>query len=310
MTPRLALAAALGTLAAASAATAAVVPPVRGSALGNDVPLKAYASIAPPVQLFADAITARVAVVADTKWIDPALLRVTTHFAPYEPVRRPSVLRLGGGRFLQVTWTWTLRCLTGACVPRTPPSDRARVFRFPPARIDYLAAQPARRFRIRAAFPAVEIVSQLSPGVVSYLDRHRALHWQAPLMPVAAPSYRVSPGLVFALALALAGVAALAGLALAARLALSFRRPVPVEEPATPAAPTLERALALFFWARDHGDETLQRKALERVASELPTDVRDLSETAHALAWSPGAPEDRDVEAISERARGRPEGGA
>ena len=46
----------------------------------------------------------------------------------------------------------------------------------------------------------------------------------------------------------------------------------------------LERALALFFWAGQQGDETLQRKALERVAAELPFDVANLSDETRELA--------------------------
>ncbi len=297
--------AALAALATAAPA-AAFLPSVHGSAVGDDVPLKAYASITPPVHLFADAITARVAVVADTKWIDPRRLRVTADFRPYQPVQQPSVLRLGSGRFLQITWSWTLRCLTAACVPHTPPSDEVHVFTFPAAHIDYDGLEPKRHYGITAAFPKVEVVSELSPGVISYLELHGILHWQAPLAPVAAPTYRLSPGLLFWLSLALAGVAAAAGLLVAGRWALSFRR-VPEVAPPAPPATTLERALAVFFWAREHGDETLQRKALERVANELPPEVRELSETAHALAWSPDTPEDEDVQALSEGARGRPD---
>ena len=51
-----------------------------------------------------------------------------------------------------------------------------------------------------------------------------------------------------------------------------------------------------------HGDETLQRKALERVADELPVEVHDLSEMYREFAWAPETPEDRDVQAISEQA--------
>jgi len=294
--------AALAVLLVTAAPAAAWLPSVRGSAVGDDVPLKAYASITPPVHLFADAITARVAVVADAKWVDPRRLRVRADFRPYEPMQRASVLRSGSGRFLQITWTWTLRCLTAACVPHAPPSDEAHIFHFPSAHIDYFGVEPRRHYGITAAFPAVKVVSQLSPGVIAYLVNHQVLHWQAPLTPVAAPTYRLSPELVFWLALALAGAAAATGLLIAARWALSFRRVAPVDAPAPPAT-TLERALAVFFWAREHGDETLQRKALERVASELPPEVRELSETAHALAWSPDTPEDEDVQAISERAR-------
>ena len=65
---------------------------------------------------------------------------------------------------------------------------------------------------------------------------------------------------------------------------------------------SLEQALTLFFWAGRHGDETLQRKALERVAAELPIDVSNLSDETRELAWSPELPEEDEVEAISERA--------
>ncbi|MBV8563081.1 MAG: hypothetical protein JOZ56_08325 [Actinobacteria bacterium] len=303
MRRRLVLAVALLALAAAAPA-AAFLPTVRGSALGQDKPLKAYASIAPVVHLFADPITARVAVVADTKWIDPKAVRVRASFKPYESTQGPEVLQLGSGRFVQITWTWTLRCMTARCVPKTPPSDEVHVFRFPPAHVEYVA--PGRRFSLTAAFPAVKAVSQLTPGIVAYLKKNNVLHWQAPITPVAAPSYRVSPGLVFWLAILLAGAAGAGGLWLTGRWALSFRRPPEAVAHAAPAT-TLERALALFFWAREHGDETLQRKALERVADELPPEVRELSETAHALAWSPDTPEDDDVQALSEGARSRPE---
>src|SRR4029077_9603703 len=89
-------------------------------------------------------------------------------------------------------------------------------------------------------------------------------------------------------------------LSLATRWALQFR-PSRAAEDAFRSS-SLERALTLFFWARAHNDETLQRKALERVADELPFDVRELSETARALAWSPETPEEEEVQEISEKA--------
>ncbi len=295
--------AAVAVALVAAAPAAAFLPPVpTGSAVGDGVPLKAYASITPTVHLFGDAITAKVAVVADTKWVDPARLQVNADFRPYKPVRAPTVLRLGSGRFLQITWTWTLRCLTATCVPTEPPSDKYHVFHFSPAHIDYLTVGGKRQYGITAAFPAVETLSQVSPGIVAYLSRHKALNWQFRLAPVASPTYRLSPALVFWLGLGLAAVFAATGLLLAGRWALGFRKPAVAAAPAAPAT-TLERALAVFFWARERGDETLQRKALERVADELPLEVRDLSDTARALAWSPGTPEDEDVQAISERAR-------
>jgi hypothetical protein len=295
------LVAALVALAAASAAAATVPLVPSGSAVGGDLPLRAYASLTPPVHLFGDLVTARVAVVADTKWVNPARLRVTADFDPYQPTRPPTELRVGTGRFLQVTWTWTLRCLTTRCVPVVPPSDHYHIFHFRPARIDYLNGNGRIRYEIDARFPPVEALSEVSPSVVAFLNAHHALNWQYQLAPVAAPRYRLSPGLLFWLALALAGVLGALGFVLAGRWALQFRRPAPVAAPSLPPS-TLERALALFFWARAHGDETLQRKALERVADELPIDVHDLSEAARELAWSPETPEDEDVQAISDRA--------
>ncbi len=298
--------AALAALALAAPAAAFLPHIPAGTVVGEGRPLRAYASLTPQVHLFGDAVTARVAVVADRKWVDPTRLRVTADFAPFRPVRRPEVLELASGRFVQLTWTWTLRCLTSPCVPRTPPSDTLHVFHFPPARIEYLA-HDGQRFGITAGFPPLETLSQISPGVVDYLASHNALNWQWRLTPVGAPAYRASPSLVFWLALALAGVVGAAGLALAVRFALSFRRPA-VAVGLGPAATPLERAIALLAWARERGDETLQRKALERIADELSVDVRDLSEVAHTLAWSPETPEEEDVRAISERARLAPHG--
>jgi hypothetical protein len=287
-----------------AAPAAAVLPPVSGSAVGDGVPFKAYASLGPPVSLFGDAVTAKVAVVADTKWVDPARLRVTADFRPYKPVTQALVLHTGSGRFLQVTWIWTLRCLTSPCVPRTPPSDKYHVFRFPPAHIDYLDVKGTRTYGITAGFPQIETLSQVSPGVVATLQRHNVLNWQYRLTPVASPVYRVSPSLVFWVALSLAIAFASAGLLVVGRWAFSFRTPSTAAS--TVGGTALERALALFFWARERGDDTLQRKALERVADELEPSVHDLSEAARALAWSPETPEDGEVQAISEHARTTP----
>jgi hypothetical protein len=269
---------------ALAAPAAAELRPVPGSSVGDGVPLKAYASITPSVHLFGDAVTARVAVVADTKWVQPRRLRVSASFEPYEPVRTPQVLRSGSGRFLQLTWVWTLRCLRAACVPSKPPSDTFHVYAFHSAHIDYLAADGSRAYGITAAFPRVEVLSQVSPGVVAFLQRHNALDWQFRLAPIAAPRYRVSPSLVYWLALALAAVSATGGLLVAGRWVWAFA-----------PARTARR-----------GDDTLQRKALERVADELEATGVDLSAAARALAWSPERPEEDDVAAISERARTTP----
>ena len=294
----------LGLVLVALAITApasAGVPSVNGASLieGNK-PLKVFASISPPVQLFGDAISAKVAVVVDRKWVDPANVRVKVHFAPYQPISRPTEVRSGRGRLTEITWTWSIRCLTTDCLPVTTTSALSRVFTLAPARIEYVLTGARTRGSLYAGFQKVQIGSQLNPKVVKFLKKN-TLDWQYPLTPVPAPHYRVSPTLAFWLPLALAIVLGTLGLALAARWVLQFRPAAAAEGPALPTS-SLERALTLFFWARANDDDTLQRKALERVADELPFDVHDLSETAHALAWSPESPDEEDVQAISERA--------
>jgi hypothetical protein len=72
-------------------------------------------------------------------------------------------------------------------------------------------------------------------------------------------------------------------------------------DPGTP----LERALAVLRYAHEHGDETLQRKAFERVAGELGVErAGELAQIARELAWSQRTPEDEEVEEFAEQARG------
>jgi hypothetical protein len=297
----------LGAAALALAAPAAARLPVfeSGSSIGEGVPLKAYATISPTVHLFGDSLTAKIAVVADTKWIDPQRLRVTASFKPYEPTSS-SVLRAQVGRFAQVTWTWTLHCITAPCVPRLPPSDKFHVFKFPPARIEYLAIDRRPAYGINASWPPVEVLSQVSPGVAAFLRKTNHLNWRTGLTPVAAPTYRVSPTLLFWAALGLAGLLGAGALLLGGRWYLTVRpqRAAPQVDTGTP----LERALAVLRYAHRHGDETLQRKAFERVAGELGVEQADeLTQIARELAWSSRTPEDEEVEEFAEQARGTQE---
>lgn len=297
-----AVVAALAALAVAAPAHAGAPLVPSGSELGRGVPMEAFASLSQPVHLFGDPVIVRVAVVYDRKLVDPSRVRIIPHFAPYRPNGRPTETRTGSGRVQQVTWTWALDCLTSPCVPATRSDDLSRVFHFGPAQIQYLTPKGKIQYAFNAAFQKFQVGSELSPNIVrDILKREVGRAWQFRLAPVPAAHYRLSPSLAFWLAIALACVLGAAGVALAARWALKFRTPAPVRGPALPDS-SLERALTLFFWARAHDDDTLQRKALERVADELPFDVHELSETAHALAWSPETPDESDVEAISEQA--------
>ena len=284
---------------------AGALPVYKGSSVGEGLPFKAYASITPTVHLFGDSITAKLAVVADTHLVDTSRLKVIAAFTPYTATKPPTIIRLQIGRFAQVTWTWTIRCITSPCVPRLPPDDRFHIFHFRPAHIEYLKADhrtPA--YGINASWPPVQVDSSISPGVVAFLQKTSHLNWRLGMTPVASPTYRVSPSLVYWLALALAAVFGAGALALGTRWFLIVhprRSVIPAAEVGTP----LERAIAVLRYAHEQGDETLQRKAFERVAGELGIERADeLTLIARELAWSARTPEDQEVEEFAEQARG------
>jgi len=299
---------AASTLALASPAVAALPFYHSGTVVGEGLPLKAYTTLTPQVHLFGDDVTARVAVIADTRFVDPSRLRITTSFRPYLAVGKPAVLRLSSGRFAQVTWTWTLRCLTSPCVPRQPPSEKFHVFKFALVHIDYLTKTGTRAYGITASWPPVEVLSQVSPASESALEETDHISWHVHLTPVASPTYGVSPTLLFWLAIGLGAAALLAAAAFTRSWYLTVRPERAAAADALSSRTTLERALALLAWAHERGDETLERKALERVAGELGAEapvpaVDELSRTARALAWSAEVPGDAEVETFAEQAR-------
>jgi hypothetical protein len=108
----------------------------------------------------------------------------------------------------------------------------------------------------------------------------------------------MSPSLVFWLAVALASALGAAALLFGGRWVLLVR-PRSSRLQIAPGTP-LERALAVLRYAHERGDETLQRKAFERVADELGIERADeLTRIARELAWSPRTPEDEEIEAFA-----------
>lgn len=272
-----------------------------GTSIGEGLPFKAYASMTPTVHLFGDLVTAKLAVVADTKFVDPRRLRVRASFTPYSPIAAPAVAQVAAGRFEQITWTWHIRCIASPCVPRVPTSDKFHVFHFTPAHVDYLTIEGKPAYGLDAYWPPVEVISQVSPGVQKFLQLTNHIAWRFELRPVAAPTYRFSPSTVLWVAIALAGLFGAAALVFLGRwyLLIRPRRTSTGELPGTP----LERALAVLRYAHQTGDETLQRKAFERVADELGIARADeLTRIARELAWSPRTPEDEEIETFAAQA--------
>ena len=285
------------------ALTAPLVPAAAAAAGGasSHPRLRATASITPPVQLFGDPVTAHVVVFANRRSVDPSRVHAIVDFSPYQPVARPQERVTVHGRLVELTWSWTLKCLSADCVPDAPPGGTARLFHLKPVRIHLLGDTDKVVYATSVGFPTVLTFSEISPKIVTFLKLHNnKIDWQYDLAPPA-PKFRIAPGLVFWVALSLAILCMAAGLAIVGRWALRFRSHAYAVSSGQESS-SLERALALFFWAGGRGDETLQRKALERVAAELPFDVGDLSDTTRALAWSPESPAPDEVEEISERA--------
>jgi hypothetical protein len=283
----------LAVLATAAPATAAQPPGQPKN------PLHTTVSLSPPVHLFGDTVTARVVVVTDTTRVDPARVRATANFAPYTAIGPPQKVQSGNGRYAQTVWTWKLHCVTAICVPVGPPSDVFHVFHFPPVQVRGVDLH-GTSYANHVFFPKLEVLSQVSPREKAHIEKYKHIDWLYQAGP-AGTAYRLPPDLVFWLAVVLAVICGAAAVVLAGRWALRFRSAHAAGAQGVPTS-YLERALALFFWANAHGDETLQRKALERVADELPLDELDLSEVARELAWSPETPEGEAVEAISQHA--------
>jgi hypothetical protein len=288
--------------AAVAAGVLAICPAAWAGSSGVP-PLRAYVNVQPALHLFGDTVHARLTVLADRRRIDPASVRVAATFAPYELVERPQLREVRGGRFDQLTWSWTLRCLSAKCLPGGSPKKESRVFRFPDAQVGTLRPDGKFDVRLTAAWPGVEVLSRLNPGVARDLRARGVYDWRYSIAPVAPPTFRIRPLLLSALALAVAASLVAAALAVAVLWYLGIR-------PRAATAPraegtSLARALSFLTWAHKHGDETLQRKAFERVGDELGVvhTENGLSETAHELAWRPEPPEDAEVQTFARQAR-------
>jgi hypothetical protein len=265
---RLAPAALLAVLAAAAQATPAVAAPV-----------SAAASFSPLVHGFADPVNATLSV-GVPRGVDPATVRVTPRFAPYDG-RLLRVERRGaaGGTTL-LRFVYRLTCARTACLPR----HAERSFELRPARVSWHAADgSARTGEVR--WPPLTVASRLtradlaSPSFAAPLD--------AP-----GREFAVSPGPLGIGLLALGSALAAAGAgALGALLWRRSRRPEPV-------AP-LQRALELVEQA-SRGDVLQRRRALYQLALVLEeARLEPESLAARKLAWAPATPDPEGMQMLS-----------
>lgn len=272
----------------------------------------AYADLTTYDVQFGDTVTALVEVTVDRARVDPGSIRVRADFSPWQAVGRPVVRRFDGSSATYLETRYTIRCLESFCATDGPTG----VFRFPPARVTYRAhegdAVPAATHTIPASWPELLVNARYAPPRPSRDKAEKPPRWQAELVSLPRPTYRLDLWLL--VAALLAGALACGGAAvLLARRALR-----PLDAASVPAqagsadgrvATPLEQALALLEEpVRAHGD---RRRALELVADVLVRHgARALALSTRALAWSRAVPHSEETQTVAKKARTELEGSA
>jgi hypothetical protein len=244
------------------------------------------ASLAPQTVQFGDPVAASVELLAGNS-VDPAQLGVRASFAPYEvtgPVER-SQRRVGSSSSLVLRYHLT--CLQASCLP--PPG---RSFSFPQARV----VDAGGRTLVRFGWPSLIVGSHLTTGDLT----RSSPPWRAPVNPLPAPGYRISPTLAYALLVALGSLALLAAVLLAAAaLGIDPRTVIRERRRRSP----LEEAVLLTRRAAGGAEVEARRRALERLGTELRRSNRgELANDAVSLAWSEPRPSSEEMLTLAGRA--------
>jgi hypothetical protein len=291
------LAGLLLALAAAAPAGAAVPVLPQGKAIA------VYAPLRPTVIMFGDSVHLDLTVAVDRRQIDPRSVALEPRFAPFTlrvPVRTS---HRDIGDLTLIRFPLLLRCISYPCVP----TGQASLRRLRRASIRYtLRSAPAARRTLRLRLPAIEVLSQINPTLLSaeasVPTQVRITPYAAHMLPLPKPSYRIAPGVLVGATIAVAALLLSAALLLVRRHLRALRPRRATREPTQSA---LERALALLVGAHERADETLTRKALERLACELSGNGvnGDLASAAQRLAWAEPVPPDDEVAALAAAVR-------
>ena len=251
------------------------------------------ASLVPQSHPFGEPISVRIDATVDKRRVDPNRIELHTNWSPYKVVGSRRPVRRDVGNYSQLSWRVRLHCVESDCLPGV---GSVRRFRFVQASLTSPAFAP-----VTIKWPEIAVVSRLDPidikrrPVITEVgqritDRPAAAipPWRADTGTLDAVSYRVSPELVFWLAVA-------GGLLLIAAAGLLVRPLIPT--PAwllrwrPPEQTALERALAEYERATRLGNAANQRLALEHLAGELDRHGEGvLAWTASELAWSETPP--------------------
>jgi hypothetical protein len=263
---------------------------VEGTILRDDV-VAVRADVLPHEHHFGDLLTARVDVLLDRAFVDPGSVRMNDNFSPFRVVpgsaRRE---RENLGATTRLRHTFTLHCHRAACLPDL----EGRRFELPEVRVSYLLSDLEERSTTRVELPVLLGTSRLG-GVNLDQPAFRADPRELP-----EASYRVSPGVLAAAALALAGLLVLGAVALLAPLVPVGLVQWRLAERRARRRTDLERALEHVRATAPDGRSAEVRPALERLASELGrAESPELAGETRRLAWSEPEPVEDDIGGLS-----------
>jgi hypothetical protein len=261
--------------------------------------ITARATVSPRSHLFGDDVTARLDLLFSTARVSPSSVRVEVSFTPYR-VDVASRSSSHEGAMTRFSYVFRLSCLTSACL-----ANGERLITLPHARVSYSAPAGGGPGVASVAWPALTTASRLA----STDPKQLPLRLRTPAARLPAPTYRLTPALLEALALGGAIVLLVVAAALLLTVAPeSLRLPARLRRRPRSLSP-LERALARVRAASANGAGN-ERRALELLAVELSgSGELDLAGDARRLAWSPGRPPAEDVGELASRVEtliGRP----
>jgi hypothetical protein len=265
--------------------------------------------LVPNVHLFGEPVVAHVDVIVNRAKVDPADVRLTTNFEPYEVVGETQKTRRDIGAFTRLQYRTKLRCLGIDCVPRTlrgnastvsqlpgdpvflvgQQRDEKRAYEFATAIVTAGAGRDGKTLG-RVVWPPLRSLSRINWYDSSVVGQ--GFPFVATVTPLPEPDYRISPTLLGLGLIALA-VGLLAPPAWLVR-DRHRRRAVPKAERVAPVNP-LERALRRVAWASRRPSARERREALEALAHEVAVEDGRTAERARRQGWSRPIPESEQM---------------
>jgi hypothetical protein len=245
-------------------------------------PIAVHATIDPPVVQVGEAMTLRVAVVADRRQVRAGSIHVADDVAPLTALTPVHVTTTVVGDDMVAAAERTAICSTAACV-----SSRGDATpRLPPIRVSATGSD-GRPLRVEANWPVLRVRGRVTASDLA--GGRRSFRADTAPPPV---SYRLPASTLAWLLDGAAVVLGLGAVTLAVAQILRLRR-----RRGTPPVDELERAVGLAREAAGRPASD-RRRALGLLARLLAARDRRLAEEANALAWSASPPERESVVAL------------